>query len=44
MNGESEFTGADKIMRIRMDFNNINASYAEVKEVKEDDASKSDKA
>lgn len=34
MNGESEFTGADKIMRIRMDFNNINASYAEVKEVK----------
>lgn len=34
MNGESEFTGADKIMRIRMDFNNINASYAEVKEIK----------
>lgn len=34
MNGVSEFTGPDKIMRIRMDFNNINASYAEVKEVK----------
>lgn len=34
MNGETSFSGADKIMRIRMDFNNINASYAEVKEVK----------
>lgn len=34
MNGETSFSGTDKIMRIRMDFNNINASYAEVKEVK----------
>ena len=34
MNGETNFSGADKIMRIRLDFNNINASYAEVKEVK----------
>ena len=34
MNGETTFSGADKIMRIRLDFNNINASFAEVKEVK----------
>ena len=34
MNGETTFSGADKIMRVRLDFNNINASYAEVKEVK----------
>jgi starch-binding outer membrane protein SusE/F len=34
MNGETTFSGSDKIMRIRLDFNNINASYAEVKEVK----------
>lgn len=32
-NGQSTFSGADKIMRIRLDFNNINASYAEVKSV-----------
>ena len=34
VNGETTFTGADKIMRVRLDFNNINASYLEVKEVK----------
>jgi hypothetical protein len=34
MGSESTFAGAEKIMRIRLDFNNINASYAEVKEVK----------
>jgi hypothetical protein len=34
MNGVTDFTGPDKIMRVRLDFNNINASYAEVKEVK----------
>ena len=34
MNGQSNFAGADKVMRIRLDFNNINASYLEVKEVK----------
>jgi starch-binding outer membrane protein SusE/F len=33
VNGESTFSGADKIMRIRLDFNNINASFAEVKSV-----------
>jgi starch-binding outer membrane protein SusE/F len=33
VNGESTFSGADRIMRIRLDFNNINASYAEVKSV-----------
>lgn len=32
-NGQSSFSGADKIMRIRLDFNNINATYAEVKSV-----------
>jgi hypothetical protein len=34
MNGETTFTGPDKIMRVRLDFNNINASYAEIKDVK----------
>jgi starch-binding outer membrane protein SusE/F len=34
MNGETTFSGADKIIRIRLDFNNINASFAEVKDVK----------
>ncbi len=34
MGNETTFSGAEKIMRIRLDFNNINASYAEVKEVK----------
>ena len=34
MNGETTFSGADKIMRVRLNFNDINASYAEVKEVK----------
>jgi hypothetical protein len=33
VNGESTFSGADRIMRIRLDFNNINASFAEVKSV-----------
>ena len=33
LNGESTFTGPDKIMRIKLDFNNINASFAEVKSV-----------
>ena len=33
VNGTSTFTGADKIMRITLDFNNINASFAEVKSV-----------
>ncbi len=32
-NGQTTFTGADKVMRIRLDFNNINGSLAEVKEV-----------
>lgn len=34
MGNETTFSGAEKIMQIRLDFNNINASYAEVKEVK----------
>lgn len=34
MNGETTFAGADKIMRVRLDFNNINAAYAEIKEMK----------
>jgi hypothetical protein len=33
VNGQTTFTGADKIMRIRLDFNNVNASFAEVKSV-----------
>jgi starch-binding outer membrane protein SusE/F len=33
VNGETTFSGADKIMRIKLDFNNINASFAEVKSV-----------
>jgi hypothetical protein len=33
VNGETTFSGSDKIMRIRLDFNNINATYAEVKDV-----------
>lgn len=32
-NGETEFEGDEKIMRIIVDFNNINASFAEVKKV-----------
>lgn len=31
VNGETTFTGSDKIMRIRLNFNDINASFAEVK-------------
>ncbi len=34
VNGETTFSGTDKIMRVRLDFNNINATYAEIKEVK----------
>jgi hypothetical protein len=34
VDGETTFSGPDKIMRVRLDFNNINASFAEVKEVK----------
>ncbi len=30
VNGETTFTGADKIMRITLNFNDINATYAEV--------------
>jgi len=33
VNGQTTFSGADKIMRIRLDFNNINASFAEVKSI-----------
>jgi hypothetical protein len=33
INGQSAFAGADKVMRIKLDFNNINASFAEVKSV-----------
>lgn len=33
INGQSEFTGPDKIMRIRLNFNNVNGSLVEVKEV-----------
>ena len=33
VNGQTTFSGADKIMRIRIDFNNINASFAEVKSI-----------
>jgi starch-binding outer membrane protein SusE/F len=32
-NGENTFAGADKIMRITLDFNNVNASSMEVKSV-----------
>ena len=34
LNGESTLAGAERIMRVKLDFNNINASFAEVKEVK----------
>ena len=33
MNGQTTFSGADKIMRIQVDFNNIAATFAEVKSV-----------
>jgi hypothetical protein len=33
MNGQTTFSGADKIMRIQVDFNNIAAALAEVKSV-----------
>jgi len=33
VNGQVTFSGADKVMRIRLDFNNINASFAEVKSI-----------
>ncbi|HEY8970144.1 MAG TPA: SusE domain-containing protein, partial [Puia sp.] len=31
--GETTFTGADKVMRIRLSFNNVNGSLAEVKSI-----------
>ncbi len=34
VDGTNEFTGPDKIVRIKLDFNNINSSMAEVKSVK----------
>ncbi|HEU4471901.1 MAG TPA: SusE domain-containing protein [Flavisolibacter sp.] len=33
VNGNTSFTGPDKIMRIRLNFNDINGSYAEVKKM-----------
>lgn len=33
VNGNTTFTGPDKIMRIRLNFNDINGSYAEVKKM-----------
>lgn len=32
-NGETTFSGPDRIMRIRLDFNNVNASSAEIKTI-----------
>lgn len=32
-NGQTAFAGADKIIRIRLDFNNVSGSLAEVKEI-----------
>lgn len=33
VNGTTTFSGADKVMRIRLDFNNVNGSLAEVKSI-----------
>jgi hypothetical protein len=33
VNGQTTYSDATKVMRIRVDFNNINASYAEVKSI-----------